>query len=141
MKSCPECKREYFDDSLIYCLEDGSKLVAQFDLSEPQTAILSPQAASFEQVNSIAVLPFVNISADPENEYFCDGLSEELLNALSHIAGLKVAARTSTFSFKGKNADVAEIGRRLGVKTVLEGSVRKAGERIRISVQLTNALD
>jgi TolB-like protein/Tfp pilus assembly protein PilF len=141
MKSCPKCKRDYFDDSLIYCLEDGAKLFGQFDRSEPQTAILTPAATSFEQVNSIAVLPFVNISADPENEYFCDGLSEELLNALSHIAGLKVAARTSTFSFKGKNADVEEIGRRLGVKTVLEGSVRKAGERIRVSVQLTNAVD
>lgn len=91
--------------------------------------------------NSIAVLPFVNMSADPENEYFCDGLSEELLNALSHIDGLKVAARTSAFSFKGKNTDIGEISIRLGVKSILEGSVRKAGNRVRISVQLTNASD
>ena len=90
---------------------------------------------------SIAVLAFANMSADEENEYFCDGLAEELLNALSKIDGLKVAARTSAFTFKGKDVNVSEIGRRLGVNTVLEGSVRKAGNRLRISVQLVNAAD
>jgi serine/threonine protein kinase/Tfp pilus assembly protein PilF len=90
---------------------------------------------------SIAVLPFTNISADEENEYFCDGLAEELLNALSKIDDLKVAARTSAFSFKGKNVNVSEIGERLGVRNVLEGSVRKSGNRLRISVQLVNASD
>ena len=90
---------------------------------------------------SIAVLPFVNMSADPENEYFCDGLAEELLNALAKIDELKVAARTSTFFFKGKNVDVSEIGRVLNVRTILEGSVRKAGNRMRITVQLVNASD
>jgi serine/threonine-protein kinase len=87
------------------------------------------------------VLPFANISADEENEYFCDGLAEELLNALSKIDELKVAARTSAFSFKGKNANVSEIGAKLGVQNVLEGSVRKSGNRLRISVQLVNAAD
>ena len=91
--------------------------------------------------NSIAVLPFTNMSADPENEYFCDGLAEELLNALAKIEELKVAARTSAFSFKGKNANVSDIGNALGVSTVLEGSVRKSGNRLRITVQLISAAD
>lgn len=88
---------------------------------------------------SIAVLPFVNMSADAENEYFCDGLAEELINALAKIAGLKVAARTSAFSFKNKNVETGEIGKALNVETVLEGSVRRSGNRLRIMVQLINA--
>jgi len=90
---------------------------------------------------SIAVLPFVNVSADPENEFFCDGLAEELLNALSKVEGLRVAARTSAFSFKGKDVDLRDIGRRLGVGAVLEGSVRKAGNQLRINVQLVDVED
>ena len=90
---------------------------------------------------SIAVLPFVNISADPENEYFCDGLAEELLNALSKIEALRVAARTSAFSFKGKETDIREIGQKLNVSAVLEGSVRKAGNRLRITAQLISVAD
>ncbi|HET7497180.1 MAG TPA: protein kinase [Candidatus Eisenbacteria bacterium] len=85
---------------------------------------------------SIAVLPFVNRSADPEDEYFSDGLADELLNVLAKIRGLRVAARTSAFHFKGKDTTIAEVGRALRVATVLEGSVRKAGTRIRIAVQL-----
>jgi adenylate cyclase len=81
------------------------------------------------------------MSADEENEYFCDGLAEELLNALSKIDDLKVAARTSAFSFKGKGANVSEIGEKLGVKNVLAGSVRKSGNRLRIAVQLVNVSD
>jgi len=91
--------------------------------------------------NSIAVLAFTNMSADAENEYFCDGLAEELLNALAKIKDLKVAARTSAFSFKGKNANVSDIGNALSVKTVLEGSVRKSGNRLRITVQLVSVAD
>jgi adenylate cyclase len=87
------------------------------------------------------VLPFVNMSADAENEYFCDGLSEELLNLLAKIDDLRVAARTSAFSFKGRDTDVREIGRKLNVSTVLEGSVRKAGSRLRINAQLVNVTD
>lgn len=90
---------------------------------------------------SIAVIPFSNISTDPENEYFCDGLADELLNALTKIDVLKVAARSSSFLYKGQNKSVSDIGRTLGVGTVLEGSVRKFGERVRISVQLVNAAD
>ncbi|MBL8203248.1 MAG: protein kinase [Blastocatellia bacterium] len=90
---------------------------------------------------SIAVLPFVNISNDPDNEYFCDGLAEELLNALSKIEALHVAARTSSFSFKGKETDIREIGQKLNVGAVLEGSVRKSGQRLRITAQLINIAD
>ena len=100
-----------------------------------------PKPARDEKQNekSIAVLPFANMSADAENDYFCDGLAEELLNALSKIKDLKVAARTSAFSFKNKNVAVGEIGNALNVKTILEGSVRRSGNRLRISVQLVNA--
>src|SRR5262245_14691694 len=80
---------------------------------------------------SIAILPFVNLSRDEENEYFSDGLTEELLNMLAKIRGLRVAARTSSFHFKGKNPTIAEVGRALNVATVLEGSVRRAGNRVR----------
>jgi adenylate cyclase len=90
---------------------------------------------------SIAVLPFVNMSADPENEYFSDGISEEILNALTHVNGIQVTARTSSFSFKGKNQDVREIGTKLGVANILEGTVRRAGKKVRINVQLINTAD
>ena len=92
-------------------------------------------------VQSVAVLPFVNMSANEDDEYFCDGLAEELLNALSKIDALKVAARTSAFSFKGKSATVSAIGATLGVTNVVEGSIRRSGNRVRISVQLINAAD
>jgi eukaryotic-like serine/threonine-protein kinase len=90
-------------------------------------------------MRSLAVLPFANMSADIDNEHFCDGLAEELLNALSKIDALKVAARTSAFSFKGKAVDIGTIARTLGVTSVLDGSVRRAGNRLRISVQLVSA--
>jgi TolB-like protein/tetratricopeptide (TPR) repeat protein len=91
--------------------------------------------------NSIAVLPFVNMSDDASNEYFSDGISEELLNLLANIPELRVIARTSSFAFKGKNEDLRVIGRTLGVKTVLEGSVRKSGDRVRITAQLIDVSD
>ena len=85
---------------------------------------------------SIAILPFVNLSSEPENEYFADGMTEEIIYALSKIDGLKVTARTSSFIFKDKKEDVRSIGNKLGVSTVLEGSIRKSGNRIRITAQL-----
>ena len=91
--------------------------------------------------NSIAVLPFVNMSDDPGNEYFSVGMSEEILNLLTRIPDLKVIARTSSFAFKGKNEDLRVIGQTLGVKTVLEGSVRKSGDRVRITAQLIDVSD
>ncbi|HEV8591477.1 MAG TPA: hypothetical protein VGQ55_05185 [Pyrinomonadaceae bacterium] len=177
MKRCPECRRDYYDDSLLYCLDDGNALLdGPASVDEPATSILSepgadrsPRAgrplgvvdatgfrsgeakteifrnargdAATETANSIAVLPFVNMSADTDNEYFCDGLAEELLNALAKIDDLKVAARTASFSFRGKNAPMNVIGETLNVNTILEGSVRKAGDRVRITVQLINAAD
>ncbi len=90
---------------------------------------------------SVAVLPFVNMSGDKDNEYFSDGLSEELLNALSQVNSLKVAARTSSFHFKGQTGDIAHIAQKLGVASVLEGSVRQSGARVRITAQLINAAD
>ena len=90
---------------------------------------------------SVAVMPFVNLSADPEQEYFCDGLTEELISTLSRIRDLKVVARTSAFALKGSGLDVRKVGRRLDVSTVLEGSVRKSGNRLRITAQLINATD
>jgi serine/threonine protein kinase/tetratricopeptide (TPR) repeat protein len=90
---------------------------------------------------SIAVLPFLNMSPDPENDYFSDGLSEEIINALSKLEGLHVTARTSAFRFRGKDLDVRDIGRQLNVITVLEGSVRKAANTLRITAQLINVED
>jgi TolB-like protein len=90
---------------------------------------------------SIAVLPFINLSSDPENEYFSDGITEEILNALVKVSDLKVASRTSSFAFKGHHGDVQEIAEKLKVATVLEGSVRKAGNRVRITGQLIGAAD
>ena len=90
---------------------------------------------------SIAVLPFVNMSDDKANEYFSDGLTEELLNVLAKVPGLRVIARTSSFAFKGKDATIAEVSHALDVAHVLEGSVRKAGDRVRITAQLIRAAD
>src|SRR6185436_14254503 len=84
---------------------------------------------------------FVNMSADPENEYFSDGITEELLNALTRVDGLQVTSRTSAFAFKGKQDDIRDIAIQLNVDKVLEGSVRKSGNRVRITAQLINAAD
>lgn len=116
--------------------ETGSTSAA----ASPTTATLITVAGS-KQAASLAVLPFVNMSADKENEYFSDGLAEELIYALSKVTGLHVASRTSSFAFKGKNQDVREIGQQLNVANVLEGSVRKAGNRVRITAQLVSVAD
>jgi serine/threonine-protein kinase len=99
---------------------------------------LTPRAAA-EAKPSIAVLPFANLSADKDNEYFSDGLAEEIINLLAHMPGLTVIARTSAFAFKGKQEDIRRIAEALGVTTVLEGSVRKSGNRIRVTAQLITA--
>jgi len=90
---------------------------------------------------SIAVMPFVNVSNDIEQEYFSDGISEEIINMLSQVPGLKVMARTSSFSFKGKNQDAKSIGEQLEVSHILEGSVRRSGNKLRITAQLINIFD
>jgi adenylate cyclase len=97
------------------------------------------RAHANEPHSSIAVLPFTNLSGDASRDYFSDGMSEELLNLLARIPGLKVASRTSSFAYKGRNVDIREVGRELGVETVLEGSVRQAGAQVRITAQLIDA--
>ncbi len=111
-----------------YILDDGGPAPAQL-------------ADAGDSKYSIAVLPFVNMSNDPDNEYFSDGLSEELLNVLAKIENFRVAGRTSSFSFKGKDTDFQTIGEKLKVETILEGSVRKAGDQVRITAQLVNVKD
>ncbi len=117
---------------------DFAKALVASHLSTPDG---SPLTQGGTAVKSIAVLPFNNMSSDPEGDFFADGIAEEIINALSKIKALKVSSRTSSFTFKGKNEDIREIGRRLQVNTILEGSVRKAGKRLRLTAQLINASD
>jgi TolB-like protein len=115
--------------------------VSAFQIAGRGQAPTSPSAVSAESADrlSIAVLPFVNMSSDPEQEYFSDGLSEELLNQLAQIDALTVIGRTSSFAFKGRNEDLRAIGEQLGAANLLEGSVRKSGDRLRITAQLIDA--
>jgi serine/threonine protein kinase/Tfp pilus assembly protein PilF len=114
---------------------DSGKLSGE---AQAQSLTAIPARAKHQ---SIVVLPFANLSSDPENEFFADGITEEIINALAQIEDLRVAARTSAFSFKGKQADLRTVGERLNVTTVLEGSVRKSGNRLRIMAQLINVAD
>lgn len=109
-------------------------------IAVPELSEIEEKAGAIVK-RSIAVLPFVNMSADPENEYFSDGITEEIINALTKIKGLRVTSRTSTFMFKRKNEDIRKIGHQLNVNTVLEGSVRKFKDRVRITAQLINTAD
>jgi adenylate cyclase len=148
MKRCPQCQTTYAGDTIKFCRHDGTPLTEEFSLESSPTRplpsvsrVADAPTQPLHHTASIAVLPFANMSADPENDYFCDGLAEELLNALAKIEALQVAARTSAFSFKGREIDVGEIGRKLNVSTVLQGSVRKASNRLRITAQLVNVAD
>jgi serine/threonine protein kinase/Flp pilus assembly protein TadD len=114
--------------------------LASTSLTTPTDTETMPQPI-VSTAKSIAVLPFTNMSADPENEYFTDGMAEEIINALSKIQTLRVASRTASFALKGKNEEIAEIGRKLKVSTFLEGSVRKMGNKLRITAQLVNVAD
>jgi TolB-like protein/Flp pilus assembly protein TadD len=114
--------------------------LASGSMSTPSDTSVLPQATT-SAAKSVAVLPFANMSADADNEYFTDGMAEEIINALSKIQALRVASRTSSFAFKGKNEDIGEIGKKLKVSTVLEGSVRKMGNKLRITAQLVNVAD
>jgi TolB-like protein len=117
-------------------------LLAERSLLRPETAVMpAAERAATETTRSVAVLPFVNMSSDKENEYFADGLAEELLNQLAQIPDLQVAGRTSSFSFKDKNEDLRTIGSKLGVAHVLEGSVRRQGDKVRVTAQLIRAED
>src|SRR5918993_5339938 len=129
-------------------LEAGARFAttAQFgqallpgSLSTPSDTAVMPSTVSMAK--SVAVLPFANMSSDADNEYFTDGMAEEIINALSKVQALRVASRTSSFAFKGRNEDISEIGKKLKVSTVLEGSVRKMGNKLRIAAQLINVAD
>jgi serine/threonine protein kinase/tetratricopeptide (TPR) repeat protein len=117
---------------IVAALESGASTPAPMPATVP-TAV--PPAAA------VAVLPFTNMSGDPSNEYFSDGITDDIIMALTQVKSLRVAARTSSFAYKHKNEDLATIGRTLGVSSVLQGSVRRAGNRVRVTVQLMNAQD
>jgi serine/threonine-protein kinase len=110
-------------------------------MKEVKAALEKVGVKEAEASPSIAVLPFANMSRDPDDEFFSDGLAEEIINALAHVPGLKVTARTSAFAFRGKQQDIRGIAGALGVRTILEGSMRRAGTRIRVTAQLINAED
>ena len=149
----------YLSQVILKCLEkdrnkryqNAEKLLHK--LTEIEKGILSAEKISVERKpeaekttetrwqNSIAVLPFVDMSPAKDQEYFCDGIAEEIINALTHVQDLHVVARTSAFSFRGKDLDVREIGSKLNVNTILEGSIKKAGNRLRITTQLVNVAD
>jgi len=145
------------DDALKHCISELRR-VFEDDPREPHVietiakrgyrfiatvnrAVVSPSTALPVTHDSIAVLPFINMSSDLENEFFADGITEEIINALAQIKDLRVVARSSAFSFKGKHIDPRVVGEQLNVRTMLEGSVRRSGNRIRIAVQLINAAD
>ncbi len=140
---------DWLDSAVIRCLEKpatarfatASQLAHALTWPAGMSTPPGMPSGSATSAKSIAVLPFVNMSADPENEYFSDGIAEEIINALSKVQALQVAARTSAFAFKGKNEDIGAIGRKLKVATVLEGSVRKAGNKLRVTAQLINVAD
>lgn len=134
--------------ALIYFVADKFWLSKHATTGQHEAAIPTPASPASDAspvfappAHSIAVLPFVNMSGDPKQEYFSDGISEELLNALSRLNDLQVVARTSSFSFKGQSVDVSTIAHKLNVGAVLEGSVRRAGNTVRITVQLINAVN
>jgi len=108
---------------------------------EPGSSAVTVEMSAKRAQPSIAVLPFANMSTDPEQEYFCDGMAEEIINALVHVEGVRVVARVSAFAFKGRCEDIREIGKKLNVETLLEGSVRKAGDQLRITAQLVKVSD
>ena len=129
----------------MHCLRkapaDRYQTMAEVRRALEQISLPPVSQGSQDPQPSIAVLPFANMSADRDNEYFSDGLAEEIINLLAHIPGLKVIARSSAFAFKGKNEDVRRIAETLGVAHILEGGVRKAGNRIRVTAQLISAAD
>jgi serine/threonine-protein kinase len=133
-------------DQRYQSMQDAKNALEQLYFAG-RSGILQPagegarRGAQLRNTPSIAVLPFLNLSSDKENEYFSDGLAEEIINALTKLENLRVTARTSAFAFRGGNQDIKQIGETLHVASVLEGSVRKAGNRVRISVQLIDAVD
>ena len=141
---CLEKPQENRYQDVEEVLDDLEKIEKGIPTTERQALKIKPEEeppSEQKWEKSIAVLPFANMSADPEQEYFCDGIAEEIINALTNVESLRVVARTSAFSFKGKNVNVRDIGKELNVQSILEGSVRKAGNRLRITAQLINVSD
>ena len=132
-------KRDWLLLGLIGVLGVGVGVAGQRLLASRPEAAATPAATLASVAPSIAVLPFVSMSANPEDGYFADGLSEEILNSLANVPGLKVAGRTSSFSYKGRDQDIRRIARELGVAHVMEGSVRRQGDRLRVTAQLIEA--
>ena len=136
--------KEYYEgpgknDPVLIGLRPGS-YVPLFRWLDAPPGSPRPEIGTAVQADaSVAVLPFVNMSPEPEQGYFCDGISEEIINSLTRIAGLKVIARSSAFQFKGRSVDIREVGRRLDADVIIEGSVRKAGEKLRITAQAIEA--
>ena len=135
----PRTRRKLSATIVIIALFAAALFALLFTRAKHHNSTVGPAAAVSDK--SIAVLPFVDLSQAHDQEYFCDGISEEILDALAKVEGLRVVARTSSFSFKGKNADVGEIAQKLNVRNVLEGSLRREGNRIRITAQLVSARD
>jgi adenylate cyclase len=125
--------------TLLFCMGGGLFWRYEHTRHDAAGATATTPAGSAVDARSIAVLPFVNMSGDAANEYFSDGISEEILNVLARVPELSVAARTSSFQFKGEKRDVSQIATQLKVRMVLEGSVRKQGDRVRITAQLIDA--
>lgn len=144
LKRCiSELRRAFEDDArephIIETISKrGYRFIAAVNRSAPFEHSAPPERITRD---SVAVLPFINMSSDPENGFFADGITEEIINALSQIEQLHVAARTSSFFFKGKHIDMRQIGEQLNVRTVVEGSIRKSGDRLRITAQLVNVAD
>jgi TolB-like protein len=136
----PEAVERAIVQALAKVPADRFATAALFAEALSESRLAAPAAHSAAEV-SIAVLPFADMSAERDQEYFCDGIAEELINELTKIERLRVAARTSAFAFKGKSQDIRQIGEQLGVGMVLEGSVRKAGDRLRVTAQLIKAAD
>jgi serine/threonine protein kinase/Flp pilus assembly protein TadD len=127
-------------DGRFATITEFARAVGAGTVVSPVVIHTSPRP-SVSAAKSVAVLPFTNMSAEADNEYFADGIAEEIINALTKVQSLRVASRTSSFAFKGKNEVIGEIGRKLKVSTVLEGSVRKVGTKLRITAQLINVAD
>jgi adenylate cyclase len=140
-RSIAELRRAFDDDArnphvIETISKRGYRLIAPV---RPAAETMAPSKSTVG--DSVAVLPFVNMSTDPENEHFADGITEEIIDALAQIQELQVVSRTSAFCFKGKHVDLRTVGKQLNVRTVLEGSVRRADNRLRITAQLVNAAD
>src|SRR5437867_1915616 len=141
-------RREFYFESLGDRSLKGVGQIGLYVATVEESEIRSPQnipqgneseEQTKKRIRSLGVLPFTDLSAERDQEYFADGIAEEILNALAKVGALHVAARTSCFAFRGTSIDAREIGRRLGVEALLEGSIRKARNRVRISVQLIDA--